>query len=169
MALNLAPFGRWTLRDKPAQRRLALRCRGRFAPATTGRRIRSVACAARSAAQPRGSSRLQAEKPAALPPFAAYPPPRWAPEVSTSQRDYLLNIRAELPMTERVINMGNDSSPDDKTGSTLPPARTRRPKRGAFPTPKEEIEKATPYVPDSKTEGHPESEPDQPTNEEGKI
>jgi hypothetical protein len=25
MALNLAPFGRWTLRDKPAQRRLALR------------------------------------------------------------------------------------------------------------------------------------------------
>jgi hypothetical protein len=24
-ALNLAPFGRWTLRDKPAQRRLALR------------------------------------------------------------------------------------------------------------------------------------------------
>ena len=33
---------------------------------------------ARSAAQPRGSSRLQAEKPAALPPFAAYPPPHWA-------------------------------------------------------------------------------------------
>lgn len=25
MALNLAPLGRWTLRDKPAQRRLALR------------------------------------------------------------------------------------------------------------------------------------------------
>jgi hypothetical protein len=25
LALNLAPFGRWTLRDKPAQRRLALR------------------------------------------------------------------------------------------------------------------------------------------------
>ena len=24
-ALNLAPFGRWTLRDKTAQRRLALR------------------------------------------------------------------------------------------------------------------------------------------------
>ncbi len=24
MALNLAPFGRWTLRDKAAQRRLAL-------------------------------------------------------------------------------------------------------------------------------------------------
>jgi hypothetical protein len=26
MALNLAPLGRWTLRDKTAQRRLALRC-----------------------------------------------------------------------------------------------------------------------------------------------
>ncbi|MCL4526695.1 MAG: hypothetical protein M1492_09585 [Gammaproteobacteria bacterium] len=26
-ALNLAPFGRWTLRDKAAQRRLALRSR----------------------------------------------------------------------------------------------------------------------------------------------
>jgi hypothetical protein len=25
MAINLAPFGRWTLRDKAAQRRLALR------------------------------------------------------------------------------------------------------------------------------------------------
>jgi len=25
MALNLAPFGRWTLREKAAQRRLALR------------------------------------------------------------------------------------------------------------------------------------------------
>ena len=27
MALNLAPFGRWTLRDRAAQRRLALRSR----------------------------------------------------------------------------------------------------------------------------------------------
>ena len=25
-ALNLTPFGRWTLRDKATQRRLALRC-----------------------------------------------------------------------------------------------------------------------------------------------
>jgi hypothetical protein len=28
LALNLAPFGRWTLRDKAAQRRLALRSAG---------------------------------------------------------------------------------------------------------------------------------------------
>ena len=32
MALNLAPFGRWTLRDKAAQRRLALRCAYRPLP-----------------------------------------------------------------------------------------------------------------------------------------
>jgi len=30
-ALNLAPFSRWTLRDKAAQRRLALRCSGKAA------------------------------------------------------------------------------------------------------------------------------------------
>jgi hypothetical protein len=30
MALNLAPFGRWTLRDKAAQRRLALRWASSF-------------------------------------------------------------------------------------------------------------------------------------------
>ena len=35
MALNLAPFGRWTLRDKAAQRRLALRWRQLFAGAKT--------------------------------------------------------------------------------------------------------------------------------------
>jgi len=35
LALNLAPVGRWTLRDKAAQRRLALRCRGHFALAFT--------------------------------------------------------------------------------------------------------------------------------------
>ena len=29
MALNLAPFGRWTLRDKAAQRRFALRYAGK--------------------------------------------------------------------------------------------------------------------------------------------
>lgn len=31
MALNLAPFGRWTLRDNAAQRRLALRWALEFA------------------------------------------------------------------------------------------------------------------------------------------
>jgi hypothetical protein len=34
MALNLAPFGRWTLRDKTAQRRLA-----RYAPKALEDRI----------------------------------------------------------------------------------------------------------------------------------
>ena len=30
LSLNLAPFGRWTLRDKAAQRRLALRYASSF-------------------------------------------------------------------------------------------------------------------------------------------
>jgi hypothetical protein len=38
MALNLAPFGRWTLRDKAAQRRLALR----YALNETGRGNREI-------------------------------------------------------------------------------------------------------------------------------
>ena len=34
-ALNLAPFGRWTLRDKAAQRRLALRWASRLYTGST--------------------------------------------------------------------------------------------------------------------------------------
>ena len=34
-ALNLAPFGRWTLRDKTAQRRLALRWASRLYTGST--------------------------------------------------------------------------------------------------------------------------------------
>ena len=39
MALNLAPSGRWTLRDKAAQRRLALRYASRYPRMTTNHRI----------------------------------------------------------------------------------------------------------------------------------
>ena len=44
-ALNLAPFSRWTLRDKPAQRRLALRWKVKgaepvFEEAATKKRIK---------------------------------------------------------------------------------------------------------------------------------
>jgi hypothetical protein len=43
----------------------------------------------------------------------------------------------------------------------LPPPT---PKRGAFPTPKPEIEKATPYVPDSGDKDDPEEKPDPPAD-----
>jgi len=53
--------------------------------------------------------------------------------------------------------MGNRGSPD--AGSREPAARREatsagkvRPKRGAFPTPKSEIAKATPFIPDDNGE-----------------
>lgn len=36
--------------------------------------------------------------------------------------------------------------------------------RGAFPTPKPEIEQAEPYIPESDEEGDQEGKPDQPTD-----
>jgi hypothetical protein len=39
LALNLAPFGRWTLRDRAAQRRLALRL-----TVTFGAQVESALC-----------------------------------------------------------------------------------------------------------------------------
>jgi len=48
-----------------------------------------------------------------------------------------------------------------------PPHERRRPKRGAFPTPKSEIESATPYIPDDEARGCPEMKPHPPTDVEG--
>jgi hypothetical protein len=45
--------------------------------------------------------------------------------------------------------MTSASQPDEKPKGELAPSRVRRPKRGAFPTPKEDIENAQPYVPDT--------------------
>ena len=48
------------------------------------------------------------------------------------------------------------------------PVKAPTPKRGAFPTPKSEIEKAKPYAPDAgDEEGYPEGSPAQPTSIEG--
>jgi hypothetical protein len=38
--------------------------------------------------------------------------------------------------------------PDDPPTTIEPPTPKRGPKRGAFPTPKSEIEQAKPYIPD---------------------
>jgi hypothetical protein len=63
-------------------------------------------------------------------------------------------------MTDR-----SDSStpPDDSSKPVGPPT----PKRGAFPTPKSEIEKAKPYIPDSGEEDDPEGKSDLPTDVDG--
>ncbi len=39
------------------------------------------------------------------------------------------------------------TTPDEKTESSRIPNELPSPKRGAFPTPKEEIERAKPYIP----------------------
>jgi hypothetical protein len=59
---------------------------------------------------------------------------------------------------------GPGESPDNPPE----PVKLPRPKRGAFPTPKSEIEKATPYIPDvGDEEGGPNGEPDRPASAEG--
>lgn len=64
-----------------------------------------------------------------------------------------------------MYNMsGMDKSPDNPPEPIKPP----RPKRGAFPTPKSEVEKAKPYIPDvGEEEDCPEGNPDRPTEIEG--
>lgn len=54
-------------------------------------------------------------------------------------------------------------TPDDAAKSTKP----RRPKRGAFPTPKSEIDKAQPYIPAKRDEDDPESQSETTDHEEG--
>ena len=55
------------------------------------------------------------------------------------------------------------SAPGDPSKSNKPP----RPKRGAFPTPKSEIDKAKPYIPDSGQEDDPESKSEPPMDVNG--
>ena len=56
------------------------------------------------------------------------------------------------------------AEPDDANA----PADIPTPKRGAFPTPPSEIEKARPYVPEAgEVDGCPEMRPDPPTDADG--
>ncbi len=88
--------------------------------------------------------------------------------------------------------MNNASDPDESPGDPPKPIKPLIPKRGAFPAPKSEIEKATPYIPDlgeepyipdlgeepyipdlgeegeeGEEEDFPAGEPDRPTDIEG--
>jgi hypothetical protein len=49
-------------------------------------------------------------------------------------------------------------------GDPQEPIKPPRPKRGAFPTPKSEIEKAKPYIPDADEEDEPEGKSDPPAD-----
>jgi hypothetical protein len=47
------------------------------------------------------------------------------------------------------------------------PIKPPTPKRGAFPTPKSEIERAKPYIPDNSEKDEPERKSDLPTDVDG--
>jgi hypothetical protein len=58
--------------------------------------------------------------------------------------------------------------PGESPDSPPEPVKPPRPKRGAFPTPRSEIERAEPYIPDvGDEEGSPESDPGRPASTEG--
>jgi hypothetical protein len=63
--------------------------------------------------------------------------------------------------------MRNESESGAVPGEPPAPLEPPRPKRGAFPTPKSEIERAKPYIPDDDVGEHPEMKPDPPTDVEG--
>jgi len=61
--------------------------------------------------------------------------------------------------------MTDVSDPGESPGNSPKPIKRPTPKRGAFPTPKSEIEKAKPYIPDlSEEEDSPEGNHDCPTD-----
>ena len=67
-----------------------------------------------------------------------------------------------------MTNVSDPGEPPGNPPKPIKPPTPKRPKRGAFPTPKSEIEKAKPYIPDMSEEGDcPEGNPDQPTDIEG--
>jgi hypothetical protein len=67
----------------------------------------------------------------------------------------------------RLHKMTNMSESGAAPGDPPRPIKPSRPKRGAFPTPKSEIEKAKPYIPDTGEEDDPERKSDLPTDADG--
>jgi len=73
-------------------------------------------------------------------------------------------VREKGKKAHEMTNMSESSAtPDD----SLKPAKALKPKRGAFPTPKSEIDKAKPYIPEADEEGDQEGESDLPTDVDG--
>jgi hypothetical protein len=66
-----------------------------------------------------------------------------------------------------MVNMSGSGETPDDSQKPIKPLIT--PKRGAFPTPKSEIERATPYIPedDNDEEDDLNGKPDLPTDADG--
>jgi hypothetical protein len=70
-----------------------------------------------------------------------------------------------------MTDMSDSSAAPGEEDSPKPP-KLLRPKRGAFPTPESEIEKAKSYIPETDAEGEEgsrEGEPDQPADVDGEV
>ena len=67
--------------------------------------------------------------------------------------------------------MTNTSDSNESSGNPPKPIKPPMPKRGAFPTPKSEIEKAEQYIPDlgEEEEDFPDGDPDRPRDIEGET
>jgi hypothetical protein len=64
-----------------------------------------------------------------------------------------------------ALQMANTPEPDEPSGNSPEPPKPLRPKRGAFPTPKSDLDKAQPFIPDAgDEEGSPEESPDEPAD-----
>ncbi len=63
--------------------------------------------------------------------------------------------------------MTNMSDSSAAPGDSPKPVKPLKPKRGAFPTPKSEIEKAKPYIPETDEEDDQEGKSDLPTDVDG--
>ena len=64
--------------------------------------------------------------------------------------------------------MANVPDPGESSGNPPKPIKLSGPKRGAFPTPKSEIEKAKPYIPDvGEEQDYQEGNPDRSADAEG--
>jgi hypothetical protein len=63
-----------------------------------------------------------------------------------------------------MTNMSESGAPPSDPQKPIKPPR---PKRGAFPTPKSEIEKAKPYIPDIGEEDEPEGQSNLPMEADG--
>ena len=60
-----------------------------------------------------------------------------------------------------AVPVAQRSEPDKNLNEQRKPRELRFPKRGAFPTPKEEIERAEPYIPNSDQAGNSPAQEDE--------
>jgi hypothetical protein len=79
----------------------------------------------------------------------------------------ILNLYSVIYKRGVKSTMAQTPESDKKVDDQLKPSKLPSPKRGAFPTPKAEIEKAKPFIPEIDRIGQSASEPVSPHPEHG--